>query len=66
MDLHFFVSNTFTALPGHDPPQLHVSDAQGELLMTVTVLIHDKWAAVGSTGDLQVPVKSEDGGQWGN
>lgn len=32
--------------------------------MTVTVLIHDKWAAVGSTGDLQVPVKPEDGGDW--
>lgn len=61
--LHFLLSNTFAALPVHDPAQLHRSEKQPELLMMATTLIHDKWATVGSTGDLHVPVMLEDGGQ---
>lgn len=64
--LHFLLSNTFAALPVHDPAQLHVSEEQPELLVMVTTLTHDKRAAVGSAGDLHVPVMLEDGGQWGD
>lgn len=61
--LHFLLSNAFAALPVHDPAQLHVSEKQPELLVMVTTLIHDKWATVGTAGDLDVPVMLEDGGQ---